>query len=86
MSHRMSEFFGILEFRLHFGKAHLDLYLLRFLLGEVEFMKTTCDDWDIDLSQRIFEKGIWVTFSMSQLVNINSLPDNFHYRVDGLRP
>lgn len=66
----MSEFFGILEFGLHFGKAHIEINFLEFSLGKVEFKKASCEDWDVDLSQRIFKKGIWVTYSMRQLARV----------------
>lgn len=49
----MSDFLGILEFRLHFGKAHIELNFLRFSLEKWKNIFNLCEVRDVDLSQRI---------------------------------
>ena len=82
MSQRLSEFFEILEFRLHIGKAHKKIILVRFSLVNLTSILNLCEVWDVDLRQRILKIFILVTYSMSQLVIHALLPDNYHYRVD----
>lgn len=83
MSQRMNDFLGILEFRLHFGKAHIELNFLRFSLGKLDNIFNLCEVRDVDLSQRIHKIFILVTYLLSHLGCLGSLPDNVSYRVEG---
>lgn len=82
MSQRTSKIFEILEFRLHFGKAHNEVNFGGFSLVNLKSIFNLCEVWDVGLSQRILEIFILVTYSMSQLAKIISLPDNNTYRVE----
>jgi hypothetical protein len=79
----MSDFLRILEFRLHFEKASIEIILKEFSLENFKNIITTCEVLDIDLSQRILKNFIWVTFLLRQLATSTPLPDNGSYRVEG---
>jgi hypothetical protein len=78
----MSKFGRILEFGLHFGKAQFEIKIWRFSLENAINIFNLCEVRDVDLSQRILKIFILVTYLMSQLENISSLPDKFYYRVE----
>ena len=76
MSQRMSEFFSILKFGLHFEKAQFKIKIWRFSLENSINIFNLCEVRDVDLSQRILKIFILVTYSLRQLANMSALPYN----------